>query len=104
MNLCICHICGTGVPVKSGNGSLLGGEVLKTILFRGHLVPTLELGHFHLPLPGGGGGASVNVDVDGVAAGGGRDEHVLSGVVAANGRRRSVAGADHAELIVHAFA
>ena len=100
MNLCICHSCGTGVPVKSGNGSLLGCEVLKTILFWGHLVPALELGHFHLPLPGCGGGAGVNVDVDGVAAGGGRDEHVLSGVVPTDNGWRGSSWVGHCEGVI----
>ena len=77
---------GAGVPVEGGDGALLCCEVLETILFWCHLVPTLELRHLDLPLPGGGGGAGVDVNVDLVAAGRGRDEHVLSSVIPADHR------------------
>ena len=46
-------------------------------------------------LPGGGGGARVDVDLDLVALVGGRHEHVLPGVVAADDRRGGVAGVQH---------
>ena len=44
--------------------------------------------YFDLPLPSSGGGTSVDVDVDLVALVGGRDPHMLTGVVAADNRRR----------------
>ena len=46
-------------------------------------------------LPGGGGGAGVDVDLDLVALVGGRHEHVLPGVVAADDRGGGVAGVQH---------
>ena len=46
-------------------------------------------------LPGGGGGARVDVDLDLVALVGGRHEHVLPGVVAADDRGGRVAGVQH---------
>ena len=64
--------------------------VLEAILFRSHHVSTLILGDFDLPLPGGGGGPGVDINVDLITLRGGRDEHVLSRVVATDsGRNRT---------------
>ena len=59
-------------------------------MLRSHQVSTLILGDFDLPLPGGGGGQSVDINVDLVTLSGGRDEHVLASIVAADsGRNRT---------------
>ena len=65
--------------------------ILEAILFRSHQVSTFILSHLDLPLPGGGGGAGVDINVDLIAGHGGRDEHMLSRVVATycGGRRAS---------------
>ena len=65
--------------------------ILEAILFRSHQVSTLILCHLDLPLPGGGGRAGVDINVDLIAGHGGRDEHMLTCVVATDrgGRRPS---------------
>ena len=78
------HRGGGGVPIKAGDVSGGGGEVLETVLAGRPQVVALVLSHLDLPLPGGGRGPRVDVDVDGVTLIGGRHEHVLAGVVAAD--------------------
>ena len=63
-------------------------------------VVTLVLSHLDLPLPGGAGRPGVDVDVDGVAEVGGWDEHVLAGVVAADGGGSPPPGIGHRQSVV----
>ena len=70
------------VPVEAGYGARDRRVVLQAVVVRHHHASALVLSHLHLPLPGGGGAASVDINGDGVTGGGGRDEHVLAGVVA----------------------
>ena len=61
--------------------------ILEAVLLWSHHVAALVLSYLYLPLPGGGGGQSVDINVDLVTLGGGRDEHVLASIVAADSRR-----------------
>ena len=76
--------------------------ILEAILLRSHQVSTLILGDFDLPLPGGGGGQSVNINVDLVTLRGGRDEHVLSRVVATDSWRNRTSRVGDGQSIVNA--
>ena len=60
--------------------------ILQAVLLRSHQVATLVLSHPDVPGPGGGGGGSVNVQGDRHAGVTGGHPHVLSSVVATDGR------------------
>ena len=76
--------------------------ILEAILLRSHQVSTLILGDFDLPLPGGGGGQSVDINVDLVTLSGGRDEHVLASIVAADSGRNRTSRVGDGQSIVNA--
>ena len=64
---------------------------METFFLRSVEVPALVLSDLDLPVPGGGG-PGVQVEGDGDAGGTDGDEHVLTGVIAADNRRRREPG------------